>query len=1215
MTKNITTTNNSKNTKKGKPDADKKTLLEILKKKGNVESIVDDWIYGYHLNAEMSIYELLILVLEISGADKEKLKEENFKRLDIGGNKGAAKAVTDQPDSTESYPLVQKIFKYLFNQFQEFWRLLIIKCQTSILYDQYFIEMLMQWFKELGDSHLRGLRHCTVVICTQITNTLITICTQLKKDLNIISRQLTSETQNTVRQAQLKDNQNQTTKQVKLMENIMEKRIFQKILEDRFDDSLPEIRSLVIGPLAQWILLYPSLMLNADHTKYLGRALNDWIADVRLTAVRAVSLLYESDTFLSQLDMFTQTFRHRIEEIAYSDKVVAISVEAIRLVQVMAKHDLLEDADVLKICKLYQIDNQEISMSAGDLIYQQFLENTEISIQAIPQKTDKSGQRQQLRYSQFQAIGDFLEKSNIPVAYYLINSLWDKGYQIFTDWGFYVKYLQELESNDIQDNQLLIILRIFKVSVQIAVGDRLWVYSDQKEPTDKMVIDKDISMEVTSHFISLFPEILLRYKSNFSVCVELIELASYFKVDSYIQSRQQNKFKELLEAIKEILLLHPWESQLTCIGQTLYKLLQTSKTPTQLESESMAMVHEIFKILLKTVKSSSNQLTSLSNDTEIINEEKEKKVSELVIKLNSDLAKLDSIGKLFHFDDEEYDGLLSSLWKGKFNVVIEKEELEKTIRYASSCYSNLITWTLYQEYNVQTNDGTVVPPLNDKLLKLFYMFSEHMYSLITTPDTSPQLLLFSFKLFTDTRLLFSPALDQTALHFYDIPLPMQTPLKDCAKSLLKRENAYNIDLLKQNFLKELLEDIERKKHSKAVRRRFFSKKKKSTKTTTDESETDKNTTDAGETANDTSRSEKDSEHNISDSDVSESEGTKKARDLIRRDLNALKENNFQEDPQSEGRVDDLLLTMMQSIQSGFVPTRLLIEVLKQIAYSPSKRSLELIKEFVQQHPLPSGESESSIIVKALVRFHSQCLEKEVSSNSLFQKQMFSRMNTLASWMITKAIHHDSLPLIIKKCIRFIQHNPKLSKGREFISVIEFMCTNLTTQQEIEMILDDRVQVVFDKSHKYLPFIDKLYKYIESRENELKTPSKGKSKKGAPTKKAPAKPTTITSKKAPPKAPPAKKKPMARKRRRTSKWASSSEEEESSESESESETESEPEEIDTDSENDKQQPKQPIVNIKATKSPKNQITDDNDKESSESSEDFEPSPIKKLKTRR
>ncbi|EFA86714.1 STAG domain-containing protein [Heterostelium album PN500] len=364
---------------------------------------------------------------------------------------------------------------------------------------------------------------------------------------------------------------------------------------------------------------YPSTMLTSAYLSQIGWGLNDWVAEVRQSAVKGVIQLYSNENLITQYDDFTEKFRFRIVDIAAGDKVDKIAIDAIELVSIMCQHSLIEQVLLDKVLANYMVDNEAIVKATGKLLYQILLDPLESKLNALP-KAERRSAKNDIREQQLMKLLEFLEEkskaTNVP--YYLVFALWEKGQAIFTDWSFFVKFLSELEEKKLSENQLLIILRMISASVKIFSGDKPPIFSSERQqlfnedPYQQNEYTKD--SDVTTNFISIIPALLSQHKANFEISICLVEICKYFNLETYITLRLQTKYSELLNLLSMILLENPNEKLVETIADTLHDLSQG--LPSQLEAPFNLTIMEIFNQLGDSLRTISAPSESSGTDAE-----------------------------------------------------------------------------------------------------------------------------------------------------------------------------------------------------------------------------------------------------------------------------------------------------------------------------------------------------------------------------------------------------------------------------------------------------------------------------------------------------------------------------------------------------------------------------------------------------------------------
>eukprot|EP01132_Coremiostelium_polycephalum_P002601 gene2601-3224_t len=1084
----------------------KKRKSKSIKTDFDLFGILDEWIDRYNEDAEEAVFEILNLIFDCGGAESE-LTFQDFKDLEIDeGSRGIVK----QPDSL-TYPLGSKRHKHLFENYTQFFNGLIMKSQQQILFDGYLIDMLVLWFHQVSHAEKRGLRYSVMQACISITNALLDICVELKKQLSLISRQIQAEqsTKNASRAKQMKENHDRLAANLKSLEKTIAFRIFKGIFSERFSDVLPEFRGLCLEYFPVWILKYPSLLLNGENLKYLGKAINDWITDVRLKAVRSINALYENGAnHLSQLDAFTQRFKHRIIDIAFKDKIHAVSAEGIKLVATMAGYDLIDQLDLLKICNIYCTSLPDVKREAGKLIHQTYLEGTQQKFEAVS-KTDPKGERFTLRLEQITSIMKFLDQSpasNEP--HHLVLSLWESSESILTDWTFYVKFFSELESRNITEKQLATLFKILRSTIAIASGQTqdstppaqeienqpqqaALQFEKEKNSTSSKKKKKDTTKEksskyeisineMTAAFIPVLPNLLQQFKSNISISQSLLEISSFLNLDAFVSLRLQNHFTLLLESIQEILLLHPHENLVRAATMALEHLTQSS---SQLESVAKLTIQEIYnslaenlKLLIKVnskgepdigdieIKEASPSPAPPSNTSITASPSKvgtgPSNINDLIFTAIVTLQKLDTLGKIFYFDDPDLDKLLFPLIYGTIQgkPIPNQEDREKVMKYALLCYSQLLMWLLINDIPENLN----LPPINDRILKMHYVFCNRMMTLMSL-ETSPSFKHFVVTIYIETRIHFSRSRDLTVLHWYNIKVPSERIVKKTLKYLFNNEHINEINQLKNNFMETQLENSEKRK---AHKRKRSSSRSTSNKKSGDESNAEDST----------SHSEKET---TTDHETSESEA---------RDSDEVIGDRLYVDPEFQQRIEELVLTVVRAIKFKFLNPNFMKVLLEQVALSPSAEAMETIKEFVHEYKFENEESEASIIYKVLIKVFKEFASDEMSEDDQeFQSHMFTRFRSLVQWICNEFMKYESTGSVVGKLLKFTIETTEVKHMSELLTVVHYLSTRISKLEAQNLI---KQRIVVPLNHKYVEIFQSIFKTIEyiARQKEDVDPS-------------------------------------------------------------------------------------------------------------------------------
>lgn len=112
--------------------------------------------------------------------------------------------------------------------------------------------------------------------------------------------------------------------------------LFKGVFIHRYRDSQPEIRAICIQEIGVWMRRYPAMFLDDSYLKYVGWTLYDRMGDVRLQCLRALQPLYDDQTLVSNLSLFTSRFKLRLVDMTL-DKELEVAVQAVKLVSCILK--------------------------------------------------------------------------------------------------------------------------------------------------------------------------------------------------------------------------------------------------------------------------------------------------------------------------------------------------------------------------------------------------------------------------------------------------------------------------------------------------------------------------------------------------------------------------------------------------------------------------------------------------------------------------------------------------------------------------------------------------------------------------------------------------------------------------------------------------------------------------------------------------------------
>ncbi|KAH9411611.1 hypothetical protein HK407_04g07180 [Ordospora pajunii] len=122
--------------------------------------------------------------------------------------------------------------------------------------------------------------------------------------------------------------------------------MYDEVFLVRFRDVDPNIRTLCVEWMYEWVVSVPSVFGSAHYLKYLGWALSDKSDVVRRRTVRLIARLVEKNVDVCQL---ISRFKGRIAEIALDDKSPGLRDDGRMLCIVLYANGMILKADILRI--------------------------------------------------------------------------------------------------------------------------------------------------------------------------------------------------------------------------------------------------------------------------------------------------------------------------------------------------------------------------------------------------------------------------------------------------------------------------------------------------------------------------------------------------------------------------------------------------------------------------------------------------------------------------------------------------------------------------------------------------------------------------------------------------------------------------------------------------------------------------------------------------
>ncbi|XP_071717100.1 sister-chromatid cohesion protein 3-like [Rutidosis leptorrhynchoides] len=532
-------------------------LTEVVKRNGKlIPRVVKLWVEQYEKNPKPAMVELLTMLFETCGATyrihEELLEENNVDDVVVALVNLAAEGRVEDYQSSKKKE--SRIFK---ENLVSFWDNLVSECQNGPLFDQVLFDKCMDYVIALSCTPPRVYRQVASLVGLQLVTSCMGAAKICGAHRQTTQRQLTDEKKKTSegdRVESLNKKLLETHKKITMLEEMIRK-IFTGLFVHRYRDVDPEIRMSCIQSLGVWIVSYPSLFFQDLYLKYLGWALNDMSADVRKASILALQNVYDVDDNVTSLGLFTERFFKRMLDLA-EDIDTSVAVSAISLVKQLLRHQLVSDDDLRSLYDLLIDDPPEIRRAIGSLVYDHVIAQKFNS--SLSRSSGDEGDRSQihlLRMLKF--IREF--STDEVLSFYVIDDIWE-FMDAMKDWKRIIcMLLDENSTVELSHNDATNLTRLFSASVKKAVGERIVADADHRKQNQtkaqREMIEssrKDITVNMTENY----PQLLHKYMADKTEVPSLLKIIVHMNLELYSLKRQDQKFKTVLQLVKETFFIH-----------------------------------------------------------------------------------------------------------------------------------------------------------------------------------------------------------------------------------------------------------------------------------------------------------------------------------------------------------------------------------------------------------------------------------------------------------------------------------------------------------------------------------------------------------------------------------------------------------------------------------------------------------------------------------
>uniref|UniRef100_A0A915PG47 SCD domain-containing protein n=1 Tax=Setaria digitata TaxID=48799 RepID=A0A915PG47_9BILA len=480
--------------------------------------------------------------------------------------------MTDQFDEdTGDYPLVMPgpLWKRFKQTLADFVLLLVNKCKSSYVFDQRLMDGVIQLLTGLADSQVRAFRHTSTFIAMKLSSALVDVALELVdlkaknvRQVETEKAKLRAEGPNSRldvlinKKAEIDDK----TEDIRQMLTY----IFKSVFVHRYRDVVPDIRSICINELGQWMSIYPDHFLEDSYLKYIGWSLYDKISDVRLKCILALLPLYGQPHMAQKLELFTNKFKDRLVTMVM-DKDSDVAVRACQLLTEIYRiyPAALTLKDCVPIYEMVYCNHRGLAQAAGEFLNTKVFQNLQM---LAPEKNRANDNAKQLIIDLVQF---FVEGDCHDHAAYLVDALIDTNPMI-KDWKTMADLLLSGEAEGFESELIEVLVCSVKqaASGESPIGRAHISRKGSVLSKDVRLLQEDRA-RLSEVLIPQLPQLLQRFIADRDKVANLITVPLYFQLDMYMASRLEKHLDELMSILESIVEKHADDEILQCVAEVM----------------------------------------------------------------------------------------------------------------------------------------------------------------------------------------------------------------------------------------------------------------------------------------------------------------------------------------------------------------------------------------------------------------------------------------------------------------------------------------------------------------------------------------------------------------------------------------------------------------------------------------------------------------------
>ncbi|KAI1710149.1 STAG domain-containing protein [Ditylenchus destructor] len=536
--------------KRASINEDPSGLCAIVKAGKGLDEAVEEWINEFQQTRDRAVVRFLQFIVSSCGCEgsinNQMLETKDMKQI-------SAELSEDFDIDTAEYPLIAtsaewRKFRANYNRF---FMVFVNKGRSSVIRDEDFMGKVFQLLAELSESKLRAFRHTGTVAAMKLATGLVETMESMTKEFEKNNIQIEKEKSknadetNEKLRAMVFANEElcRNVEQIGPMMSFLKKEVAAK----RYRDIVPEVRSVCIEELCNWMRLYPEAFMNSECLKYIGWSLYDKISEVRLKCVSGLQLIFEHGQNIEELEAFSKGFRDRLVSMVM-DNDIDVSIKTCHILCSINRlfPDLLEKTHCAPISELVYSSNRSLAMCAGVFVKSRVLHADKTYDSSIEMHMNAEDSRLFLRELIKFYIDDDISLKNME---FLVDSLLSHT-PMLRDWSVMVEMLLDENSENMFTTALA---ELISCAVKQAATGEVPQGRQQipKRTTAEAREFANEKMKITQIFVPAIPRLLHKFVANQEILIHLLSVMKHLQLEVYTLIRFN--FKPSLDETMQIL--------------------------------------------------------------------------------------------------------------------------------------------------------------------------------------------------------------------------------------------------------------------------------------------------------------------------------------------------------------------------------------------------------------------------------------------------------------------------------------------------------------------------------------------------------------------------------------------------------------------------------------------------------------------------------------